>query len=225
MEASSLYKHFAQSKHGQWIMIWPNAQALYKFVLSHDVKNVLDLGTGIGASAAMVALALKEKGVEHHIDTIEQYNKCIKIATDLIPKELQENMTIHKANVKVWNTPEIPHNNFSIYSSLPNKKYDLIINDGPGPFLEKDKLVDLPNGTIHKLLLEGKLKTGSFIVYDGRITSLRNLERYYGNNFFLVQMPQNPGDDFHALERKDNPVQYEDDTLENMKLAGYFDEQ
>ncbi len=223
MTLKSLYTHFARDKESSWIMRYYNVEALYKFIQEHPIKRVLELGTGIGLSAAVCALAFKDKGIEDwHVDTMEQYRKCIDIAMQMNPKELDPDgkIIIHKADPIAWKTELIPHQDFSIYSKLPEGDYDLIINDGPSPFMEGEHYVDLPNGTIIKFLLEKRLKAGTFIAYDGRIQSLSLIERYFGDNFFLSQ-PANQND-FNVLERRENEINFRDDKLENMKEANYF---
>lgn len=216
----SLYSHFAKHPESQWIMQWPNAVELYKFILEHDVKKVLGLGTGIGLSDAVMALAFKEKGVaDYKIDSIEQYDKCINLANELIPiapTNLKRNVNIIKANPIVWKDERMPYEYYSIFDQLPEEDYDLIINDGPAPFMEGEHYIDLPNGTIHKLTIEGKIKPKTLVVYDGRIQSLKFLERYFGDNYFLSYIPPR-NSDFNVLERKDNPLSFKDDKLEMMK--------
>lgn len=218
----NLYKRFASSPQGRWIMVWNNVQKLYQFCKDNDIKRVLDLGTGIGSSASIVALALQEKGVDYHIDSIEQSEKCIKLASDLIPAELKEHITIHKTNAIFWDTPVIPYQHFGIYDELPDEYYDLIIHDGPSPILVDGRYVDIPNGTIIKLLLDDKIKAGTFIAWDGRITALQALERYFSDNFFLAK-PAVRGNNLNILQRKDNPVSFIDEKLEIMKTTGYFE--
>lgn len=221
LNIKTLYKHFASHPESAWIMIWPNALQLYKFVKDHDIKKVLDLGTGIGLSAAVVALAMLEKGEkDYEIHSVEQFQKCVDLASKLIPKELQTNLTLHKANVKAWETPEMPYNYYSVYDVLPEGEFDLIINDGPGPFLEGDNFIDLPNGTVHQLLLADAIKPGTFIIYDGRMASLKSIERYFGHNFYLH--PQTQRGDFNVIERKDNKVECLDEKTPMMAQLGYF---
>ena len=221
MNIKSLYSLYANHPEGQWVVVPENAESLYKFVKEHPIKKVLDLGTGIGCSASIIALALKDKGeTDYHIDSVEQWEKCVKIASDLIPTELKEHITIHQSPVKVWQTEKIPYQYFSTYETLPEGEYDVILNDGPAPMLENDHYIELPNGTITKLLLEGKLKPGTFIIWDGRISALQALERYYGGNFYLAQ---HTAPDFNVLERKEGEVVFEDIRKENIeKTSTYF---
>lgn len=224
MKLESLYKIFAKGKDGYWIMEPANANLIYNFIKKHPIKRVLDLGTGIGTSAAVIALALKDKGeTDYHIDSVEQFDKCVKLANKLIPEELKEHLTIHKSEAEVWQTPNIPYQYFSTYETLPEGDWDLIVNDGPGPFMVDGHHIDVPNGTITKLLEQGKIKSGAFVAWDGRLHMLKVLERYYSQNFFLYR-PAQRGDDLNILERKDNPLTFFDDKLEELRLASYYEE-
>jgi len=192
---------------------------LYNFLKKHPIKRVLDLGTGISLSASVCALALKDKGEEGHIDTVEQFDKCIKLAEELIPEELKPYITIHKSDVKVWQHPQIPYQFFSNYTTIPEGDYDLIINDGPPYFMEGETFVDLPNGTITEMM--DRIKPGTFVAWDGRIQALQLLERYFADNFEIYRVAQR-GDDFNILRRLDTPPTFRDDRLLGIKDTGYF---
>lgn len=221
MELKNLYNIFAKHPEGRWIMKFYNVQLLYDFVKEHPIKRILDLGCGIGVSASVCALALKDKGeTDFHIDSVEQFDKCIKIANELIPEELKEHITIHKSDVKVWETKQIPYQYFSIMD-VPDGEFDLIVNDGPGGMLENGHFIDLPNGTITKMLLEDKIKAGTYIAWDGRIRMLAILERYFSDNFQLARANQR-GDDLNIIERLPNEVKFNDFLLEDMRIQNYF---
>lgn len=199
------------------MLSWDNALRLTQFVKGRNIKNVLELGTGIGCSASVLALALPEA----KIHTVEQFDKCIKIANDLIPVELKKNITIYKSDVVVWQTPENPYQNLMNFKDIPVNDYDLILVDGPGPFLEDGKLIELPNGDVFKLLIEGKIKPGAVVVWDKRLLALSIIERYYSDNFYLVK-PLKDTRLLNFLERKDNPLQRNDTRQRSMERMGYF---
>ena len=163
---------------------------------------------------------MKDKGeTDYHIDTVEQYDKCIDLANKLIPDEFKKNITIHKSEVEVWQTEKIPYQNFMNFKTVPEGEFQLVITDGPGPFLQGDYFIELPNGNAMKMLFEDKLKPGTFVIHDGRLEALRLLERYFAENFYLIE-PENPG--FNVLERKNNSVHYEDAKLKEITRMGYF---
>lgn len=220
----ALYRFFVNHPEGAWVMRPDNVQALYQFVKQNPIKRVLDLGTGIGCSTAIIALALENKGEKDYvIDSYEQTDKCIALAKKLIPQELQKNINFIKADVKVWKNEAMPYQYFSVFNPTPTGEYDFILNDGPAPFMEGDKFVDLPNGTIIQMLINGQLKPGTQIAWDGRVSALKLVERYYGGNFYLVK-PSNQNE-FNVIERKDNEATFADDLELMMKETTYFKDQ
>ena len=222
MNLKALYSIFRNHSEGAYIMEFPNCVALYKFCKEHDVTKVLDLGTGIGASSAFVALALNEKGVDYKIDSLEQFDKCVRLAKELIPVDLQKNLNIIRTNVAIWQAPQAPSVNYSIFDSIPEGDYDLIINDGPSFWRENDYLVDLPNGTVSKMLLEGRLKPDTFVVWDGRISMLSQLERHFSPNFELYRAAKPNQDDMNILRRLDTPPTFLDEKLKAMREKTTF---
>lgn len=232
MTLKTLYTLFKSHPEGAWIMQEYNAALLYELVLKHPVKRVLDLGTGIGVSAAVCALAFKDKGeTDYQIDSLEQFDKCIKIAQELIPKELQAHLTIHKSSPKIWSYEGIPYQCFSNYEIVPGGDYDLIINDGPSFWRENDSLIDLPNGTVTELLLAGRLKPGTLVAWDGRFSMLQILERYFGSedpreSAFELYRANQRGDDFNVLRRLSNPLVCRDQRLAGiLKTTTFFNEE
>ena len=179
---------------------------------------------GIGFSTSVIALALKDKGeTDYEIHTVEQFDKCVKLANELIPEELKKNITIHKSDVEIWKTDLIPYEYFSIYKELPEQPeggWDMILVDGSGPFLENGKFIELPNGDVMKMLLDKKIKAGTLIAWDGRLSALKTLERYFGDNFYIT-LPEDKSD-FNVIERKDNDVKFEDVRLKMIQRMGYL---
>ena len=79
-----LYSIFQNSPEGYWILNKENALTLYKLVHQIQPKNILDLGSGIGASTSVLALAAHEGKTTG----VEQFKKCIDIAEKLVPEHL-----------------------------------------------------------------------------------------------------------------------------------------
>ena|SRR3990167_10708299 len=219
MNLKSLYSFFASQKEATWIMQPDNVRRLFDFVKRNPIKKVLSLGTGIGCSDAVISLALKERGIDYQIDTLEPFQKCIDLAQKLIPDELKTNIRFHKIDPVVWNNEKIPYQYFSNFKEIPEGDYDLILVDGPGHFLEGENYLELPNGDVMKMLIEGKIKPGTLCIWDGRLNSLKPLERYYGDNFYLIQPSKG---DLTILEKKSGDVIFRDEKKDTMKQAGYF---
>lgn len=143
MTLKSLYEYFKLNPESTWIMRWENAVNLYNFIKENNIHKVLDLGTGIGFSAAVAAMAFHDKGeTDWHIDSVEQYDKCIKIANKLIPEEFLKGISIHKSEPEAIQIEGILYQYFSVYKELPEQPeggWDLICNDGPSPFLINNK--------------------------------------------------------------------------------------
>lgn len=224
MNPTALYHLFATHPNGMWTLDPYFADRLYGLVKEYKPKRILDLGTGIGASAALAALALKDAGVEgFEIHTIENTEWLIDLAKEITPEELKENVTYHASPAVAWQDPNTPYQYFSTYQELPEGDWDLLIHDGPGPFLEGEHFIDLPNGTINKMLQENTLKAGTKIIWDKRLKALKILERYYGDNFYVVEnMPQRG---FYVLEKKDLPLRVDDTDKKTHEMAGYFNRQ
>lgn len=217
MTLEAVYKNYATHQQGSWIMRPDNARALFYFIKDNDIKSVLDLGGGIGCSAAVCAYALKEKGVDYTVDSLEQFEKCVLIAKEILPNELK--VDFQHVPAVVWSHPDVPYMNLLNFEKIPDKQYDLIITDGPGPALIDDKLVELDNGDVLKLLFENKIKQKSFIVFDGRKQSVDLLERFYADNFFHIPSNVNR---FKILQRKENDVSFIDARREFFEQTGYF---
>jgi len=221
MNLETLYKFFYDHPEGEWVAKPGTVKHLHKFLKENDIKTVLDLGTGIGCSAAIIAYTLQEKGVDYQIDTVEQNKKCYDLAQELIPKEFKKNINFHLSEAIAWQNKDIPYQHFSNFKELPKGDYDLILVDGPGGLMVGDKYIELPNGDIMKMSIDGKLKAGTFIAWDKRIAALRMLEKYYGDNFYLVLSSGENGF-LNVLERKEGEAFFENGMLEVMKERGYF---
>ena len=223
----SLYNAYAQHPQGSWILKPDSAITLYRFIKKNDVKNVLELGTGIGLSTAVISLAIKEKSgpgpsVGYKIVTVEQFEKCHKLAQELMPPELKELVDFKLSETTLWEHPDIAATQLANFKELPEQPeggWDLIVVDGPGPYLdEKGRLVESPNGDVLRLISEGKLKAGTKVYFDGRLAALGLIERFYGDNFFLLEDASRR----NVIERKDNELKFDDYRIKTYTRSGYF---
>lgn len=218
MNTTALYNLFVSHPESQWIMRPVSAQQLHAYLSRKQPKRILDLGTGIGCTAAFMALACPKAEVH----TVEQSKKCVDIAKSLIPEELQKNIKFHRTDPEVWEHEDIPYQYFSKFKKLPEGDFDFILVDGPGPWTDvKGTYIDLPNADVLNLMLEKKLKKGTLVAWDGRIPALRLLERFVGDNFYLVE--QGDGSDFNVIEFK-GTHKFSDGRLEIMKESGYVNQ-
>jgi len=221
LNIKTLYNYYADHPESTWIMQPDAAPHLYSFIKKNNFTKILDLGTGIGCTAAIIALAFEEKGTkDYEIHTLEQYDKCRKIAEEIIPKPLKKNVTFYTSEAVVWDMEDIPYRNFLTYKEIPEGDFDLILVDGPGDFIENKRCIDLPSGDVLKMHTEGKIKPGTNIAWDGRIGSLQIIEKFFSDNFYLI--PTAANSDFNIIERKEGKVSFQDERYKVMKKRGYF---
>ena len=199
---------FQSSEHGQWIMKAGNIVNLHEKIKQFNPKHILELGTGIGCSTAVMAFTCPEASVY----TVEQNQKCIDIAKKLIPAGLQERIYFRKANPRVFIAPQVnPLVNWSSYDEFDWHDYDFILVDGPSGFHTKvqigDKVwstfADPPNGDIINLL--PLMKEGTIIYVDGRKVSTRLYNRHLQNYLERIE-----GDKTYEIYRR-NSVQLNSD--------------
>lgn len=220
MELKDLYQVFANSPHNGWIVDPEDAKRIDKVVRTAEAKNVLELGTGIGASTAFLANATSGR-----VTTIEQYEKCIKIAKELIPKDLQERIDFIYCTPELQEFPGIPHQKLSVYHALTEnlvlfgkKDFDLVMVDGSGPFMDKDELMRFPNGDVFYIL--NLIKPGGVVYVDGRLDFMRIARRHFARYLNII----NCENKFSLMQRTDIPFDgtLKDDILQNLIETGYF---
>lgn len=221
-ELRKLYFTFKGHPEAKWIIGKDDAMMLYKLVKKHDFKNVLDLGTGIGASTAVIALALGGGG---KITTVEQYEKCVRIAKELTPADLKTKINFVQADTYAFKNDKISKYIYlSGYKNLPIQfaPFDLVVIDGPGAWLEDGKLVSLPNGDIINLL--PYLTAGCKIYIDGRKKNTELYKRFLSLYMrFLEQIGHNAVFE-RTNKRLQSPSELEslDIKLVDRSQSGYF---
>lgn len=219
MKLKDVWMNFGTKPEGSWIIGQQDAWILYQLIQKYPIKKVLDLGTGIGCSASVMAQALLDKGEkDFKITGIEQFEKCAKLAEKYIPEDLKKFIDVKLIPTEVWHSSNIPYLSFSTYKEIPKDEYDLILVDGPGMWQEGECAIELPNGDVMKLLEEGRLKKGTLICWDERIEALKLVERFYSDNFMVT----NPNTHFNFLEVKDEKAKFDDYKLKTAKISGYF---
>ncbi len=216
-QKDELYDSFRHRRGGKWVMGYHDWKRLDKLIKTHQPKMILELGTGIGGSTACMARALQGKALIH---TVEQLDKCVRLAQELIPKEYISSIRFYRADIKIVNFPEIPYHYFIQYEKLPEGEWDLIVVDGPWLKFENNKLVDLPASDI--LAIFPKIKKGCLIYLDGRVRLKSIIKRYY--SAYLDVEEEEEEDIFTVWRRNSKPFGgLEDALFKKIKAHGYFD--
>lgn len=207
---TSLYAVYQNSPEGKWIIGKNDACALYELIRAYQPTNVLELGGGIGASAAIIACAM-ERGT---ITSVEQFEKCIRIANQLTPPDLAKKIIFVYAPPVAFKDERIsPYQYFSNFDHLPTQQgpFDFLIIDGPGYWVENKQLIKLPNGDLFKLIPH--LAPGAKIYIDGRKPALILYKRFLHNYVRVIQENQK----YALLER----TAISAPAYENMEITDY----
>lgn len=221
-EFKELYAIFENSQESKWILGEDEALGLYRLIKNLKPKNILELGSGIGASTAIMALAL---GDECKITSIEQYEKCVKVAKELIPQNLQRKINFIRSDTYAFQNNKISkYLYFSGYKyiNLIRGPFDLVLIDGPGAWLEGNELVALQNGDIINLL--PNLSSTCKVYVDGRESTVSFIKRFL--SLYLKLVLKN--DKYAVFERTEKPIlnldnlEIFDIKLERRKKTLYF---
>ena len=217
-ELKKVYAIYNSSPHGKWIIGKNDAINLYKLVLKIKPSKVVEFGTGIGASTAVLALALKNVG-KGEIVSIEQSPKCAKIARELMEPTLEKWVTIIIANPIIFRVEKISRwKYFSGYEWTPsnNDFFDFVVIDGPGGCLQDGELVSLENGDIIRLLPH--LVKGCKVYIDCRRPTVEMIKRYLWKYFVVLE----DNTQFTLLEKNERCVKLIDDVqIADKKLEQY----
>ncbi len=198
-ELRKLYSVFRNSPHGTWICGFDDYQKLHQLLAELKPGRILELGTGIGAMTAIMAAAAPEA----RVDTVEQFEKCIRIAKQLVPAQLQERITFHYAVPGVFRVEAIKHQTFQRYEKLPEGDFDLVVIDGPGPYLDGDEyLIDFPGGDFMQAIRQ--TKPGAHFYIDGRKHMAGLMMRFFSR--YLEVVSDNAKST--VLRRINHPGQY-----------------
>ena len=232
----SLWLTFGKLDEGSWVLKPQEAILLHEKIKEFNPKQILELGTGIGCSTAIMAFSCPQA----RIYTVEQNQKCIDLAKKLIPTTLQERIYFRLSEPKVTRPINQinPFMMWSIYGDYDWIDYDFIFVDGPGPFTVNVQgnqvLAEQPNGDI--LFLLHKMKPGTIIyvdkrkhatiLYDRHLCSTYNGEELIQKGY-LEKLETSPK---HTVyQRTDLPLREDfsdfvnmDHSLYELKKGGYF---
>ncbi len=186
-ELGALARRFQRSPEGGWTIAADDVLRLYRLVLRSRPQHILELGTGIGFSAAVMALALRRLG-QGRITSLEQLPKCIEIARSLIPAELEPFIRIIHAPPTVFRINRLSRwIYFCGYDWTPaaGDRFDFVVIDGPAGWIEDGELVSLDSGDIFHLLPH--LDQGCRVYVDGRRSLVKKIKRYLSGYLRLVE--------------------------------------
>lgn len=172
----NLYLKFLHHEKGKWVMPIESVMKVRELLKKYQPTQILELGTGIGALTAVMSASLENV----RITTVEQNEKVMELAKELIPHELKEKITFHHTLATILKPfKEIdPFRHWSSYLPYPWIKWDFIVIDGPGPFIYNDNLVDLPNGDLITLL--PKMFPSTKVLVQQRNEARRLYKRFLG---------------------------------------------
>lgn len=168
-----LWQKFASHKESKWIISLDDAYNLARFVIENKPKRILDLGTGIGVSAAI----LKKTAPEAEVISIEQFPKCVDIAKELLTSE-NLNVDVRQSDPEVFRVDGVQQE-MAGYKALPDGNWDMVIIDGPGPFLHNGQLINSATvacGDIFKVI--NNVNPNGIVYIDGRENTVNMIQRY-----------------------------------------------
>lgn len=202
-----LHKRFREHEEGRWIISLDDAQRLEEALQGLKPQNALELGTGIGMSTSVIA-----RNVEH-LNTVEQYQKCIETAKELVPTKLQKRITFHYAYPVVYTPAGFPYLRFNNYSSLPKSEelYDFVFLDGPGPWMQDGYYIELPNGDVFQFL--NQMRKGAHLFVDSRVSTVQFIASYLSKWVRPVHLDSR----MSSFIRTEEPFREEDVVPERIK--------
>lgn len=93
------------------------------------VTNALDIGTGTG----LLALMMAQRNTQMHIDAVEIDEQNVEQAVENVAQSpFLERISVHQAAIQNWNKEKTPHSSLLTTGSLPHfSHYDFIISNPP----------------------------------------------------------------------------------------------
>ena len=173
----STYNLATGSSAYNWATSSIDTYTLRKIIKIYNPKNILELGTGIGASTEAMIDQMSDAA---NLVSLENNNYCInevkkKLSSPLFAKK---KFKIIKTDIKICRKKiNIETLIYKISPKLDVKKYDLIYIDGPSFFFKKKKLIfGLARGDF--FYYYNKIKIGCIVVVDGSIITQKEINRF-----------------------------------------------
>lgn len=181
-QLKGLYSVFGNSPEMDRSVGRSSALGLYKAIKKYNPKNILEFGTGIGCSSAIMALA---SGENTKITTLESKEFYIKTAEQLIPKELRHKISFVLSRFESFVPNGLKHQVFSGYREIPQSTYDFVLIDGPDEWEDNGLSIKLPNGDLFKII--NWLEKGALIFIDSRKESVRCYKKCLENELRVIE--------------------------------------
>lgn len=215
-EHTQVIREFKEHPEGAWTIGLTDCANIYNLVRQERPKKILDLGSGIGLTSAVAAMALKDTNTNGQVFSVEQFEKCLKIQDELTPQDIKKYIKQLHYEIEIF---QEDYQFYLRYKNLVQGDWDIIIIDGPGPIRDGDKVIELPGGDFFELVKNAE--EGTVFYIDQRFEMVKLIRRYTGQYLKLIAQ----GQGFHILERNQEPYKgIKDYTFERLKNKGYFNE-
>lgn len=201
-ELRRIFATFKQMPEARWTIAEDDIVRLYRLVRRLRPDHILEFGTGIGLSTAVMALAVRENG-SGRMTTLEQAPACLETARALIDPGLQERIEFILARPKAYQLPRVSRRLWWCgydWDPDPAARFDFVFLDGPAGWLEGSELVSLDQGELFRLLPH--LAPGALVYVDGRRSTVKQVERYLSFYLRLVER----GSEHTIFARTDRPL-------------------
>jgi len=174
-----LYYRFRNHKTGDWIIGENDAIDIYRLIKKYKPYRILDIGTGIGASAAIARFCAPDTA---KVITIEANQNCIDIAKELIPKNW--NIEILQRDMEVFEAEGIPDRRFLSHQNLPQEPFDFVIADNGGYVIKDNKMTGVEE---YLDFVRLNLRKGALVYVDGCKYVKKIIKRFYSKNFEIEE--------------------------------------
>lgn len=210
------FKQFAVWHDRSALRVCTEACVLGAYAEVTEVRNALDIGTGTGLLALMIA----QRNVRMHIDAVEIEPQNVEQAIENVAQSpFSEQISVYQAAIQDWRKPESPH------SSHPKSSpYDLIISNPPffdnhllSPREERNRALHTETLSLNDLALSVTrllADTGRFVVLLPPFETQRLTD-------FLASLELHPSRQLHLFSRQGKSVFRKITTFEREKKASF----
>ncbi len=209
-----IWSQFNQHPEARWILSLDDCFNVARLVSDEKPKRILDLGSGIGCSTAVLKFAAEE---DVEVVSVEQYDKCIQISKDMV-----DGIDVHQSDVEIFEHESMKYEFLCGYKNIPEGKWDMVVIDGPGDFMHEGDLVRAASGDIFRIIDD--INPGGTVYIDGRPETTHLVNRYMPRFFKLLHQTAA----FSVFERTELPYNKKlvvDELKATFVKNKYFDKQ